>query len=393
MVNFNDKMVIESDFRDFNKNPLFQSVDGSHNVSLSYEDLFKGWSGLGDAASPLGAADVRLDSLWRASTLIMALDASNGYWRRSKRYDRLDPSEKSALSFYLGMAYSSAMARETLRCHRVVHLDEVLAIYSALRGVDYRKDRRPDIVGYNNKKMSKFGMKRYFIESKGRSSGFDSKAEKDSLSQLGKNSANSSNAKNQTGWGSAAGHFSLAPVYIASQAYFVKSAKRTSKNEGLLKARIKDPKSDMWVMTEFSDEQFMHLVDLASYSSSIRYLNSLATSSLMHWRELAVSQNIFNRIDVPLRSNFRSKGSDRESHKEELSPIYLKIPAWLIIEVANEVELRRNKNSLLGAIAGNEFVSSYMAVERQGSFSADGVMQINPEWVQNLIESKGTTSE
>ncbi|MGX9901321.1 hypothetical protein ACW0JT_18255 [Arthrobacter sp. SA17] len=63
--------------------------------------------------------------------------------RRSTAYDRLDPSEKSAVSYFLGMTQASVIAEKVLGIAFTAHLDLVMTALNIL----LRKKSRPDLLG------------------------------------------------------------------------------------------------------------------------------------------------------------------------------------------------------------------------------------------------------
>lgn len=88
-----------------------------------------------------------------------ALTSRDGHWSMSRFYVRMDPTEKGALSYFLGMAMAKVAATELLGVHHLVHLDTFLEA-----GGLPRSGRRPDFLGLSRNREVIAA-----IESKGRS--------------------------------------------------------------------------------------------------------------------------------------------------------------------------------------------------------------------------------
>lgn len=86
---------------------------------------------------------------------------------RSSAYDGLDPSEKSAISYFMGLTLSKLLADKLLDVPWLMHLD----VYRAeLQPHAFYGRSRPDLVGQNSAGQW------IAIESKGRTNDFDEKA-------------------------------------------------------------------------------------------------------------------------------------------------------------------------------------------------------------------------
>ncbi|MCG7465525.1 hypothetical protein J8246_10830 [Corynebacterium tuberculostearicum] len=100
--------------------------------------------------------------------ILANLDQTSGSWKQSDSYKHLDPSEKSGVSYYLGMVLSAIMAKKLWNTPHLVHVDAVLKI----RGHKIGNVQRPDLVGYRQgAKANSLG--RLLVEAKGRTNGFD----------------------------------------------------------------------------------------------------------------------------------------------------------------------------------------------------------------------------
>ncbi len=84
---------------------------------------------------------------WRilmvASNLTTSVDRHGvQVWRKSDAFEQLDPSEKGAVSYFLGMTQAQVTCRRRLRIPLLAHLDTLLKLLgTALAG------KRPDFVG------------------------------------------------------------------------------------------------------------------------------------------------------------------------------------------------------------------------------------------------------
>jgi hypothetical protein len=106
---------------------------------------------------------------WRTGIVAANLrpTASGKRWTRSDAYVNLDPSEKSAVSYFLGMAQAAVTTRYLLGYPHLVHVDLLLMHQgSPLSG------RRPDFVAVDPT-STRGGAYSAVVEAKGRSNGFD----------------------------------------------------------------------------------------------------------------------------------------------------------------------------------------------------------------------------
>lgn len=84
---------------------------------------------------------------------------SQAHWR-SARYSQLDPSEKGAVSFFLGQTQAKLFAHDFFRVSRFVHFDAYLAYHERPR-----QRTRPDFIGFYGRHVA------LGVEAKGRSLG------------------------------------------------------------------------------------------------------------------------------------------------------------------------------------------------------------------------------
>jgi hypothetical protein len=128
--------------------------------------------GMPTLASGVPGGRPLLEMLWRMAMVAANLsrNASGDRWVRSAAYNRLDPSEKVAVSYFLGMAQAQLTSRAALGYTHLVHVDRLLlAQGSKLSG------KRPDFVAVQ---VGGRGTPMYgaTVEAKGRTNGFDAGA-------------------------------------------------------------------------------------------------------------------------------------------------------------------------------------------------------------------------
>lgn len=102
---------------------------------------------------------------YRAAMLLANLRQSQGQLRKSDAYRYLDPSEKAAASYFIGLTLASLMARKRLGIHWLMHLD----VYHDSLQPGLSASGRPDLVGLDAQDEW------HVIEAKGRSNGLDPK--------------------------------------------------------------------------------------------------------------------------------------------------------------------------------------------------------------------------
>ena len=118
--------------------------------------------------------------LYRTSIIIANIAQKSTTLEKSSAYESLDPSEKSAVSYFLGLTFTKLMAQKLLKITWLLHID-VYQDHFTNQGQAFGfgpSKKRPDLIGLNNKREW------IVVESKGRTNQMDSKL-------LGK-------AKNQT---------------------------------------------------------------------------------------------------------------------------------------------------------------------------------------------------
>ena len=100
---------------------------------------------------------------YRVAMLLANLKQSQGQLRKSDAYRHLDPSEKAAASYFIGLTLAKLMARKLLGIDWLMHLD----VYHDLLQPGLLESGRPDLVGLDARRQW------HVIEAKGRSNGLD----------------------------------------------------------------------------------------------------------------------------------------------------------------------------------------------------------------------------
>lgn len=126
-----------------------------------------------------GPSRPALELVWRKAMLQSSLTTHSGNLKKSKSYTRLDGSEKTAISYFLGMIQAAFMADDLLGIPVVVHVDRMLNLLTG----KVPKKSRPDLVGYTRKYFA-HGTGRVLIEAKGRTHGYSQKPVNDALAQV-----------------------------------------------------------------------------------------------------------------------------------------------------------------------------------------------------------------
>jgi len=155
------------------------------NFPAAYQPRLVGWQSLSFtwaelvwSAISVGRAELlhlfrfgpfsAFEMVYRAAILYANLHETNANrLRRSSAYDGLDPSEKSAISYFMGMTLAKLFADKLLDVPWLMHLD----VYRAQVGPAFLVgNSRPDLVGQN------LSSEWVAVESKGRTNDFDSVA-------------------------------------------------------------------------------------------------------------------------------------------------------------------------------------------------------------------------
>lgn len=144
-------------------------------VAPSKLELMVAAARVGDSGVLSGHSRPLAEVMWRAAMVDAALTEidldGTQRWAKSESFSRLDPSEKTSISYFLGMLQASVVAKKLLGLSDIVHVDAALA----LRHISPVRSR-PDLVGYQTRPGGAFTNGRVLIEAKGRSNGADNRA-------------------------------------------------------------------------------------------------------------------------------------------------------------------------------------------------------------------------
>lgn len=129
----------------------------------------------GPAALTASGRFSRYERRWRAAMVAANVDATPaGPWRKSPAYSRLDGSEKCAVSYFLGMTVTKLLCERMFGVSWLCHLSQ----FPHLNATTFRAGKsRPDFVGQD------LSGRWIVAEAKGRSWGWDIKAEDDAKRQ------------------------------------------------------------------------------------------------------------------------------------------------------------------------------------------------------------------
>ncbi len=126
---------------------LGRCINGSHSIDVTWAELI--WAGI--TVGRKSWEDVIqhgyhsfLEIIYRTAILKANLSSSpQGEFIKTDAYKSLDPSEKSAISYFLGLSFAKLMAHRLLSVPWLVHLD-CLDL-----SIDMKGNNRPDLIGTN----------------------------------------------------------------------------------------------------------------------------------------------------------------------------------------------------------------------------------------------------
>ena len=141
-------------------------IDGDRHIATTWPELVHaaitvGRRGLRDVLAHGRYSTFEMH--YRAAMLLANLQQSQGQLRKSDAYRHLDPSEKGAASYFVGLTLAKLMARRLLGINWLMHLD----VYHDSLQPDLLESGRPDLVGLDAR------CQWHVIEAKGRSNGLD----------------------------------------------------------------------------------------------------------------------------------------------------------------------------------------------------------------------------
>lgn len=129
--------------------PPGSTPNGSANLTVTWADIL--WAALTIGRPSVhhvfqhGTSSLH-EAIFRISLVRMALDQSGpqaSRFRRSAAYKALDPTEKGAISYFLGMTFCKLFASRLLRTPWMLHLD----VYRATMSTSNLGRSRPDLIG------------------------------------------------------------------------------------------------------------------------------------------------------------------------------------------------------------------------------------------------------
>lgn len=168
-------------YRSTNFTGVFAQLNGNAQINVTWAQLVWAAITVGKAAGDEYAYGIysTLERLHRASTMwAYLLEASSGRVVRTIPYVMSDPSEKTSISFYLGMTLAKLFAEVLFGVPRMLHV----AVYGQNYQIETEQGgSRPDLIG-----LAANG-DWFVFEAKGRSNEFDNEAlerAKDQAQQL-----------------------------------------------------------------------------------------------------------------------------------------------------------------------------------------------------------------
>lgn len=145
---------------------------GTHQLQFTVQELM--WSAITVGRANL--IDVLINGiyseyeiLYRASILVANLALNGTRLVKSSAYEYLDPSEKSAVSYFLGLTFTKLLSAKLLNIPWLLHIDVYRDQFSRNgQAFGFGSSRsRPDLIGLNNRRSWAI------MESKGRTNTMD----------------------------------------------------------------------------------------------------------------------------------------------------------------------------------------------------------------------------
>lgn len=157
-------MTLKLEARGFG--PEYQHMNGDMDIATTWDELLHaaitvGRRGLRDVLAHGRYSTFEMH--YRAAMLLANLQQSQGQLRKSDAYRHLDPSEKAAASYFIGLTLAKLMARRLLGIDWLMHLD----VYRPFLQPVLLESGRPDLVGLDARRQW------HVIEAKGRSNRLD----------------------------------------------------------------------------------------------------------------------------------------------------------------------------------------------------------------------------
>lgn len=124
-------------------NGMVSPANGRHRVSMKRLAWAAGTVGVSPFAPRLGRRQRALEMQWRKAMIRASVPAGPSYFYQSGSYARLAPSEKGAVSFFLGQAQAKLFAHDFFHVSKFVLYDHYLEYVKAPRA-----RTRPDFLGF-----------------------------------------------------------------------------------------------------------------------------------------------------------------------------------------------------------------------------------------------------
>lgn len=152
--------------------PLYRgpNFQGQNILNFTIQELF--WSAI--TVGRANFTDVlrngiysQYEIMYRASLLVANLSLNGQRLVKSSAYEHLDPSEKSAVSYFLGLTFTKLLSAKLLNMPWVMHVDVYRRQFEiGGNAINFRSSRsRPDLIGLDS------GRNWIVLESKGRTNG------------------------------------------------------------------------------------------------------------------------------------------------------------------------------------------------------------------------------
>jgi hypothetical protein len=143
------------------------ALAGTFSVNLSWEEIIWAAISVGKAQlahlSQYGVFST-FEFIYRAAIIYAnLLESPSGVLKRSSAYDGLDPSEKGAISYFIGMTFAKLFASRLLSVPWLMHLD----VYRQQLQPVLQGRSKPDFVGLNSNNDW------VVLEAKGRTNDFE----------------------------------------------------------------------------------------------------------------------------------------------------------------------------------------------------------------------------
>jgi len=140
---------ISCEVSNFNLRDYPKLINQCRELNVSWADLIHASIMVGKSAYAevvrYGLSS-KFEMLFKIAMLKANLIEENGGYVKSKLYLSLDPTEKAAISYYLGMTMSYVVANKLLGIKRLVHLDNM----RKAKRICFSGPMRPDLIGEDN---------------------------------------------------------------------------------------------------------------------------------------------------------------------------------------------------------------------------------------------------